>query len=44
MDKGQLSVTAEQMTTGPGATDTRDDRFGSKVGQIGPKWDKSGTF
>ena len=22
----------------------RDGRFGSKVGQIGPKWDKSGTF
>ena len=23
---------------------TRDARFGSKVGQIGPKWDKSGAF
>ena len=23
---------------------SRDDRFGSKVGQIGPKWDKSGAF
>ena len=23
---------------------TRDGRFGSKVGQIGPKWDKSGAF
>ena len=23
---------------------TRDSRFGSKVGQIGPKWDKSGAF
>ena len=23
---------------------TRDGRFGSKVGQIDPKWDKSGTF
>ena len=22
----------------------RDGRFGSKVGQIGPKWDKSGAF
>ena len=22
----------------------RDDRFGSKVDQIGPKWDKSGAF
>ena len=22
----------------------RDDRFGSKVGQLGPKWDKSGSF
>ena len=22
----------------------RDGRFGSKVGQIGPNWDKSGTF
>ena len=22
----------------------RDGRFGSKVGQIGPKWDKSWTF
>ena len=22
----------------------REGRFGSKVGQIGPKWDKSGTF
>jgi len=22
----------------------RDVRFDSKVGQIGPKWDKSGTF
>ena len=21
-----------------------DGRFGSKVGQIGPKWDKSGAF
>ena len=32
-----------------GVTDTdkpppKDGRFGSKVGQIGPKWDKSGTF
>ena len=28
-------------------TDTfqhKDDRFGPKVGQIGPKWDKSGKF
>ena len=23
---------------------SRDGRFGSKVGQIGPKWDKSGFF
>ena len=23
---------------------TRDGRFGSKVGQIGPKWDKFGAF
>ena len=23
---------------------TMDGRFGSKVGQIGPKWDKSGAF
>ena len=23
---------------------TRDGRFGSKVGHFGPKWDKSGTF
>ena len=23
---------------------TDDIMFGSKVGQIGPKWDKSGTF
>ena len=23
---------------------SRDGRFCSKVGQIGPKWDKSGTF
>ena len=23
---------------------TRDGRFGSKVGQKSPKWDKSGTF
>ena len=23
---------------------SRDGRFGSKVGQIGPKWDKSGAF
>ena len=23
---------------------SRDGRFGSKMGQIGPKWDKSGTF
>ena len=23
---------------------TRDGRFGSKLGQIGPKWDKSGSF
>ena len=23
---------------------TRDGRFVSKVGQIGPKWDKSGAF
>ena len=23
---------------------TRVGRFGSKVGQIGPKWDKSGAF
>ena len=22
----------------------RDGRFGPKVGQIGPKWDKSGAF
>jgi len=22
----------------------RDGRFGSKVGQSGPKWDKSGAF
>ena len=22
----------------------KDRRFGSKVGQIGPKWDKSGAF
>ena len=22
----------------------RDGRFGFKVGQIGPKWDKSGAF
>ena len=22
----------------------RDGRFGSKEGQIGPKWDKSGAF
>ena len=25
-------------------TEIRDGRFGSKVGQIGPKWDKSGAF
>ena len=24
--------------------DSRDGRFGSKVGQIGSKWDKSGAF
>ena len=24
--------------------DGRDGRFSSKVGQIGPKWDKSGAF
>ena len=29
---------------GAGLTHTRDGRFGSKVGQIGPKWDKSGVF
>ena len=23
---------------------TRHGRFGSKVGQIGPKWDKAGAF
>ena len=23
---------------------SRDGRLGSKVGQIGPKWDKSGAF
>ena len=23
---------------------SRDGRFGSEVGQIGPKWDKSGAF
>ena len=23
---------------------TKDVRFGSKVSEIGPKWDKSGTF
>ena len=22
----------------------KDGRFGSKVGQVGPKWDKSGAF
>ena len=25
-------------------TGDRDGRFGSKVGQIGPKWDKSGSI
>ena len=25
-------------------TEVRDGRFGSKVGQIAPKWDKSGDF
>ena len=25
-------------------TQTTDVKFGSKVGQIGSKWDKSGTF
>ena len=26
------------------STENRDGRFGSKVGQIGSKWDKSGAF
>ena len=28
----------------PSLKQCRDGRFGFKVGQIGPKWDKSGTF
>ena len=28
----------------PSLIGRRDGRFGSKVGQIGPKWDKSGAF
>ena len=27
-----------------GGVKTRDGRFCSKVGQFGPKWDKSGAF
>ena len=26
------------------SSQTRDGRFGSKMGQIGPKWDKSGAI
>ena len=32
------------MTDNGAPLSTRDGRFGSKVGQIGPKWDKSGAF
>ena len=31
-------------STGQNTPQSRDGRFGSKVGQIGPKWDKSGAF
>ena len=45
---GFIGVSALVMNCGrrPGKSDSnyRDRRFGSKVGQIGPKWDKSGTF
>ena len=34
---GEFHVTVRPPTV-------RDARFGSKVGQIGPKWDKSGAF
>ena len=36
--RGQMNV-----RVAPGICN-RDGRFGSKVGQIGPKWDKSGAF
>ena len=32
------------MTSRENLIHNRDGRFGSKVGQIGPSWDKSGTF
>ena len=36
-------VCRSEVSSIPGAG-SRDGRFGSKVGQIGPKWDKSGAF
>ena len=37
-------VQGRQALSGSSVANTRNGRFGSKVGQIGPKWDKSGAF
>ena len=38
-----LSVLSGQDINAP-TVQPRDARFGSKLGQVGPKWDKSGAF
>ena len=37
-----VNCVSVSLATGPPCV--RDGRFGSKVGQIGTKWDKSGAF
>ena len=47
LEKPTDSSCTEDMETAAFARvsrNSRDGRFGSKVGQIGPKWDKSGAF
>ena len=39
-----IEVSNNPDISGPTLLYSRDGRFGTKVGQIGPKWDKSGAF
>ena len=44
ISSGPIWIQKRSITSAYHTVVYRDGRFGSKVGQIGPKWDKSGAF
>ena len=42
VNKANVSIESDSQIAWTHMEQTRDGRFGSKLGEIGPKWDKSG--